>query len=532
MKKILFLLLISTASLAQYNGAPKSNTKPTESATGGLVRLVPQPMTYFDCSFAATGSGLLTSDFNQIAIGSGMGVSQASGNLLVTTGTTTNSEFVARSNQAFTGTLTLTEWTTLSQRIANNNFFVELVDIVGDGLAYTIVNTTTVDVTKTAHGYTSQNVGQRMDLVALSSVGVPMEGVIASIPDVNTIRFTVAGWPASGSGTLSLTGYNKIEIRYTSTVATNLTFNTRRLGMQNTAVVATINTTASTGHMGIVNWENGLASIGDQLTAAGSAITNRSNWRVNIPKPSSQMYLQLRALNGTTAPASTTTWTLGMVRVEDYLTQEVSITGTRMQSNNNSFPVVIIGTPAVTATNATAANFNAQVIGLAAHSAAASGNPVRIGGRVTEITPATQDQTRAAGDVSDPAISTGGQLLTKPFSTAEIDWHYVAATSGIVSTTTAVTIKAASGTAGIRNYITSIDISAIGAGTASELVIRDGAAGTVIWRIQIPAAGFNNPFTIEFPTPLRGTANTLLEVATLTSTATPVFLNVHGYTNN
>jgi len=169
--------------------------------------------------------------------------------------------------------------------------------------------------------------------------------------------------------------------------------------------------------------------------------------------------------------------------------------------------------------------------GQTAHSAASTGNPLRVGGRVVETTAATQDQTLVAGDAANLPISTGNQAIIKPYSTADVDWHYVAATGGIVTTTTAVTIKAASGTAGIRNYITSIDISAIGAGTATELCIRDGAAGTVIWRIQIPAAGIANPFTIHFPTPLRGTANTLLEVVTLTSSATPVFFNAHGYTN-
>lgn len=169
--------------------------------------------------------------------------------------------------------------------------------------------------------------------------------------------------------------------------------------------------------------------------------------------------------------------------------------------------------------------------GQTAHSSASTGSPVRVGGRVVETTAATQDQTLVAGDAANLPISTGNQLIQKPYATADVDWHYVAAASGIVSTTTAVTIKTASGIAGIRNYITSIDISAIGAGTATELCIRDGAAGPVLWRIQIPAAGISNPFTIRFPTPLRGTANTLLEVVTLTSSATPVYFNAHGYTN-
>jgi hypothetical protein len=306
------------------------------------VRTAPQK--YIDCSFANVGSGLLTTDFDLKATGTGMTISQSAGNLLIATGTTTNSESVIRSISSVNGALTLKSIITLSQRIVNNNFFVELVDIIGDLLAYNIVNTTTVDVTKVAHGFTVQNVGQRMDLVALSSVGVPMEGVIASIPNANTIRFTVAGYPASGSGTLSLTGYNKIELLYTGTTATNATFNTRRKGWQNTAVTATINTSAS-GHLASINSENGVSSLSDKTLAAGNALADRTSWDANIPQPDIDLYVQIRAKNGTTAPATTTTLTVGMVRVEDYIPTQISVTSTRQQTLNNSMPVRVLSAP-------------------------------------------------------------------------------------------------------------------------------------------------------------------------------------------
>ncbi len=320
---------------------------PSQNVSALPVRIAPQK--YMDSSFSQVGSGLLSPEFTQIRAGSGMTISQSAGNLVIATGTTVNSESVFRSTQIFNGALTLKEVTTLSQRIVNNNFFIELVDLIGDGLAYNIVNTTTVDVTLTAHGYTAQNVGQRMDLCALSSVGVPMEGVIASIPDANTIRFTVAGYPASGSGTLSLTGWNKVEILYTGTTATNLSFNTRRRGWQNTAATATINTTAA-AHMGLANVENGIVSLADKVITAGAVITNRSSWDTNIPLPETEMYIQIRAKNGTTAPASTTTWTIGMVRVEDYISSQVSLVSTRQQSISNSLPVAVISAPTTTVT--------------------------------------------------------------------------------------------------------------------------------------------------------------------------------------
>ena len=316
------------------------NDMPNQDTPSLPVRQLPQK--YWDWSFSkAFTNNIDTTKAALLKTGSGQTVNQTGGNLVITSGTTVNAETVIRSLESWSGALTFWEATTLSQRIANNNFYHELVDVIGDLLPYTIVNTTTVDVQKIAHGFTDQNVGQRMDLCALSSVGVPMEGVIASIPNADTIRFTVAGWPASGSGTLSLTGWNKIELNYTGTTATNVNFNTRRQGYQNTAVTATINTTAS-GHQAAVNISGGVSSLSDQVLTSAGIFSNRNTWKLNVPEPGIELFYQIRAKNGTTAPASNTTWTIGMLRVEDYIAQQVEITSTRQQSSGNSFPVNIV----------------------------------------------------------------------------------------------------------------------------------------------------------------------------------------------
>jgi hypothetical protein len=326
-----------------------SISMPTDMISATPVRQAPQK--YIDISFSQVGSGLLSPEMVQIGgVPTGMTVSQSNGNLVISTGTTANAEYVARSVASVNGAITLKEVVTLSQRIANNNFFVELVDVIGDGLAYTIVNATTVDVTLTAHGYTAANVGQRMDICAITgAAGVPMEAVIASIPNANTIRFTVAGWPATGSGTCSLTGWNKVELNYTGTSATAVNFNTRRRGWQNTAVAATINTTAA-AQMGIVNVENGVASLADKVVTSAGVISNRASWDTNIPRTNETLFLQIRARNGTVAPASTTNWTVGMLRVEDYVPTQVSLVSTRVQSIQNSAPVNVIGTVPVSGT--------------------------------------------------------------------------------------------------------------------------------------------------------------------------------------
>lgn len=107
-------------------------------------------------------------------------------------------------------------------------------------------------------------------------------------------------------------------------------------------------------------------------------------------------------------------------------------------------------------------------------------------------------------------------------------WNYAAATGGITNTTTAVTIKTAAG-AGLRNYITALSITAGTLGAGTEVAIRDGASGTVLFRIAFGTAG--GQVNLAFPTPIKGTANTLLEVVTLTATVTGgVYVNAQGYT--
>ncbi len=108
-----------------------------------------------------------------------------------------------------------------------------------------------------------------------------------------------------------------------------------------------------------------------------------------------------------------------------------------------------------------------------------------------------------------------------------LNWSYAAATSGIAATTTAVTIKAAAG-AGLCNYIKSLSIQTATLGNATELAIRDGAGGTVLWRTQLQTTAM--PLThISFDVPIKGTANTLLEVVTLSSATGGVYVNAQGF---
>ena len=109
-----------------------------------------------------------------------------------------------------------------------------------------------------------------------------------------------------------------------------------------------------------------------------------------------------------------------------------------------------------------------------------------------------------------------------------VGWAYASASGGIVNTTPK-TIKAAS-SIGARHYITSVQLYADDLTNATEFVIRDGSVGTVLWRSKITAEGFVQLVNITFPTAIKGSENTLLEVALLTDpVAGAVYCNVQGY---
>ena len=80
-------------------------------------------------------------------------------------------------------------------------------------------------------------------------------------------------------------------------------------------------------------------------------------------------------------------------------------------------------------------------------------------------------------------------------------WTFASAASGIVNTTTAVTIAAAP-TAPTRNYLTSLQVAHDTLGAATELAIRDGAGGAVLWRHKLQTAA-NENMTFNLPD-LRG----------------------------
>lgn len=326
-----------------------STANPVGSTSALPVRATPPKL--FRTTFAKViASGVDPEFFTLLRTGTGMAVSQSGGNLVITSGTTANSETVLRSTRSFTNEMILRWQTILSQRIVNNNFIVELVDVIGDGLAITVNSATSVTVTIPSNPFTSENVGQGMIIGAISGVtnAVPQRGVIASVSG-NNVTFTVAGFPVSGSGTCSLFGWNYHQAIYNGTNANAITYDAQRKGWNSGVTTATINTTATPGHMGILNSGFGVASLSDQLVASAATMPTaiRASRVINLPDETAQLFIQLRVLNGTAAPASTTTWTVGTVSMEDFSSQPVTLMNTKSQGVNTPQPVQVSNTPTV-----------------------------------------------------------------------------------------------------------------------------------------------------------------------------------------
>lgn len=162
--------------------------------------------------------------------------------------------------------------------------------------------------------------------------------------------------------------------------------------------------------------------------------------------------------------------------------------------------------------------------GTVGEDSAAGSNPLVTGGVVRSSTSPT---TFVSGDAVRTTMTTSAATVVMPYSVPEVFWSYAAAAGGILNTTTAVTIKTSPG-ASLRNYLKNIQVLSETLTNATELVVRDGVAGTVVWRIKIPTTGINMNFT--FDVPIRASTNTVFEVATLTASgAGAVYVNAQGF---
>lgn len=314
------------------------------------------PPLFWRVGFAESGAGLqglAAAEMTLIQTGTGMTVNQTGGNLVITTGTTVNSETVLRSNIAFNGSLLARYKAILSQRISNQTFRFELADLIGTGLAYTINSATSVTVTfPTTNPFAANSVGQFVRLSTITgAAGIPGRYAIASVSGL-TVTFTVAGWPASGSGTLTLYGHNWLASEYSGASATSSSFDCQRRGWASGNTTATISTTAGTGHIGQIAFDVLAASYSDALVASNTGYqwSNRATRLENIPDEDVSLHFFMVVQNGSTAPTSSTTLTVGFLQAEDQGRNKVRITSSDPVGSHPQPVQIMGGTTAVTGT--------------------------------------------------------------------------------------------------------------------------------------------------------------------------------------
>jgi hypothetical protein len=130
-----------------------------------------------------------------------------------------------------------------------------------------------------------------------------------------------------------------------------------------------------------------------------------------------------------------------------------------------------------------------------------------------------------SGSATRPIATAVGAQIVRPYSIPEADWSFAAGASGIVNSTADVALAAAAG-AGLRNYLTGLQISHDTLGAVTEFVIKDGSA--IIYRGKLQTAA-SETSRLEFPSPLKTSANTALNFTLLTSVTGGVYINAQGY---
>lgn len=323
---------------------------PTDSDDYVPIRSLPQKKTRW--GFSKVIASGVDSDFGTTLLaGSGQTVAQSGGVLVITSGTTAYAETILRGKDSVLDCFTYRWSTVLSQRIVNQSFVIELVDVVGNNLNYVINSTTSVTVTIPNNPFTSANIGQKMSWVptaASAGTSYVMEGTIASVSGNNvTFSFASSVGAASGSGTCYLFGWNYHRITYDGTSVTTNKYQTQRNGWPGTANTITMSTTASPGHIAIYNVEDNIATLADQLRATSPANVNtyRAQSFQDMPDGNLPLVFQIRVRNDGT-PASTSTLTVAFLDFELYTPQQVSLTSTRPQNPSGTLNTQVLNTVA------------------------------------------------------------------------------------------------------------------------------------------------------------------------------------------
>lgn len=122
----------------------------------------------------------------------------------------------------------------------------------------------------------------------------------------------------------------------------------------------------------------------------------------------------------------------------------------------------------------------------------------------------------ANGDATHESCDLTGKRITLPYANPENSLVGLITTAMTGTSDTAVTGMGAQGS-GVRNYLTQCTVSNSHASVGTDIVLKDGSGGSVLW--TFPAAANYGGAVVPFPTPIKTTANTALYAANITTGA-------------
>jgi hypothetical protein len=351
----------------------------------------------------------------------------------------------------------------------NKGLTVPVAQIVS---AVKTASTTATITTATPHGLTTADVVVVYGIRAQGAAEFPnllTATAVASVVDATNFTIVIGtsgtitsygGYVArvNGGNLMSALGGNAVVAQ--SAVLSTLSDGTRQL-------VLTGNT----------NWAG--LTIGDMVelvgvrdNVAGVSLGVDGPWKV-ANSVTTALTLVLPFANQRTIPANfgstncgggvikRTCLRLSFVRLFDYERQRVELLARPSGDISSAAPVAVQNTPAVTLTSTT-------IAGTAAVDAAI-GNPVTAGLRASN---ANITAMSAAGDNVGWLGTMIGAGVVRPYSLPEADWITPAPIGGIVNTTTPFQVRESAG-AGIRNYVTAIDLVSEALTNATDLRIRE-----------------------------------------------------------
>lgn len=319
------------------------------------------------------GTALNTAKWELVGTGAGMAVTFPGGTtsyLNINSGVTANSETIIRALPVFQLPVRLNFGVSASQRIANSEFFIELIECNAAGLPITSAANQT-------------NAGTYPDYAAIKFDGTSATSALViarggGAPETVSAASTITTTAAGGAGP-NFTPANLLEAQVSGD---HVTLNS-----------AAVDTTSA-------------ATMSRRLTQSA-------------PDPDAFYRVQIRVRNLATSPSSATDWRLHFVRLQGDARMVTEIAGgAGNNSGAGSIPVVFAGTPAVSTNEGTLAAGTGYVLpttgtthlGVVKN---AAGNIMEITGRNPSASPIF---FKFFNKSTNPVLGTDIPLLTIPIA--------------------------------------------------------------------------------------------------------------------